>query len=51
MTRFNYIVTIHNKEDLIEQVVNGILIAAGENSHIYLVLDGCTDGTEAVIDG
>jgi len=51
VTRFNYIVTIHNKEDLIEQVVNGILIAAGENSHIYLVLDGCTDGTEAVIDG
>lgn len=50
MPRFNYIVTIHNKEDLIERVVNGILIAAGATSHIYLVLDGCTDGTEAVID-
>jgi glycosyltransferase involved in cell wall biosynthesis len=50
MPRFNYIVTIHNKEDLIEQVLTGILISAGENSHIYLVLDGCTDGTESVID-
>src|SRR4051812_23970551 len=50
MTRFNYIVTIHNKEDLIEKVVTGILICAGGNSHIYLVLDGCTDGTERVVD-
>ncbi len=50
MPRFNYIVTIHDKEDLIDRVINGILIAAGPNSHIYLVLDGCTDGTEAVID-
>lgn len=50
MPRFNYIVTIHNKEDLIEQVLTGILISARENSHIYLVLDGCTDGTESVID-
>lgn len=50
MTRFNYIVTVHNKEDLIERVLGAILVCAGENSHIYPVLDGCTDGTEAVID-
>ncbi len=50
MTRFNYVVTIHNKEDLIERVITGILLSAGENSHVYLVLDGCTDGTEAVVD-
>jgi hypothetical protein len=50
MTRFNYVVTIHNKEDLIERVIMGILLCAGENSHVYLVLDGCTDGTEAVVD-
>ena len=50
MKRFNYIVTIHNKEDLIERVIGGILLCAGENSHIYLVLDGCTDGTERVVD-
>jgi glycosyltransferase involved in cell wall biosynthesis len=48
--RFNYIVTIHNKEDLIEKVLTAILVTAGGNSHIYLVLDGCTDGTEAVVD-
>jgi glycosyltransferase involved in cell wall biosynthesis len=50
MPRFNYIVTIHNKEDLIEKVIIGILIGAGGNSHLYLVLDGCTDGTEEVVD-
>jgi hypothetical protein len=50
MTRFNYIVTIHNKEDLIERVLTGILFCAGAHSHVYLVLDGCTDGTERVID-
>jgi hypothetical protein len=50
MTRFNYIVTIHNKEDLIERVVARILLCAGDNSHVYLVLDGCTDGTEHIVD-
>lgn len=50
MPRFNYIVTIHNKEDLIERVVSSILMSAGANSHVYLVLDGCTDRTEAIID-
>lgn len=50
MKRFNYIVTIHDKEDLIERVIMGILMCAGENSHLYLVLDGCTDGTERVVD-
>jgi glycosyltransferase involved in cell wall biosynthesis len=50
MPRFNYIVTIHNREDLIERVLTAILISAGVHSHVYLVLDGCTDRTEAVID-
>jgi len=50
MPSFNYIVTIHNKEDLIERVLTGVLISAGANSRIYLVLDGCSDGTESVID-
>lgn len=48
--RFNYIITIHNKADLIGGVLDGILVAAGANSAIYPVLDGCTDNTEAVID-
>jgi GT2 family glycosyltransferase len=50
MPRYNYIVTIHNREDLIEEVLTSILISIGDNSHVYLVLDGCTDRTEAIID-
>jgi len=48
--RFNYIITIHNKEDLIKEVLTCALICSRENSHIYPVLDGCTDRTEAIID-
>lgn len=48
--RFNYIVTVHDKEDLIARVVGGLLYCAGNDSHVYLVLDGCTDGTERVVD-
>jgi glycosyltransferase involved in cell wall biosynthesis len=48
--RFNYIITIHNKEALIKEVINCLLICGRDNSHIYPVLDGCTDQTEAIID-
>jgi len=48
--RFNYIITIHNKEEMIEQVMTSVLACCHENSHVYPVLDGCTDGTETVID-
>lgn len=48
--RFNYIVTIHNKEDLIEKVLMCVLMCCRDNSHIYPVLDGCTDRTEVIID-
>ncbi len=48
--RFNYIITIHNKEDLIRDVLTSVLICCRDNSHIYPVLDGCTDGTEAIVD-
>lgn len=48
--RFNYIVTIHNKEDLIEQVLMCVLLCCRDNSHIYPVLDGCTDRTEEIVD-
>lgn len=51
MKRFNYIVTIHNKEDLIEKVVMSLLLCMRGNSHIYAVLDGCTDRTEQIVDG
>lgn len=48
--RFNYIITIHNKEDLIEKVLDGVISCCGENSHVYTVLDGCTDRTEEHVD-
>jgi glycosyltransferase involved in cell wall biosynthesis len=48
--RFNYIITIHNKQDLIKQVLEGVIASCRENSFIYPVIDGCTDNTEMVID-
>ena len=48
--RFNYIITIHNKENLIRRVLQGLLECAKENSFIYPVLDGCTDNTEKIVD-
>src|SRR3972149_2488814 len=50
MSRFNYIITIHNKENLIAQVIQCVLMCCRDNSHIYPVLDGCTDRTEEIID-
>lgn len=47
---FNYIITIHNKENLIAEVLNGVIKCAGNTSTIYPVLDGCTDRTEEIID-
>ena len=48
--KFNYIITIHNKEDLIEEVLKCVLMCCRDNSHIYPVLDGCTDDTERIVD-
>jgi len=47
---FNYIITIHNKEDLIEAVLNSVIKCCHNNSFIYPVLDGCTDKSEEIID-
>lgn len=48
--KFNYIITIHNKEELILKVLGGVKACCGLDSSIYAVLDGCTDGTEQKID-
>lgn len=48
--RFNYIITIHNKESLIERVLRSVMACAGDKSLIYCVLDGCTDSTEEIVD-
>lgn len=47
---FNYIITIHNKQDLIKKVLEGVVKSCGPDSVIYPVLDGCTDNTESIID-
>lgn len=47
---FNYIITIHNKEDLIHDVLVSVMLCCGPRSRIFPVLDGCTDNTEAIID-
>lgn len=51
MIKFNYIITIHNKEHLIAKVLNCVLMCCRDNSHVYLVLDGCIDNTEKIVDG
>ena len=48
--KFNYIITIYNKQDLIGEVLENVIKCCGANSHIYPVLDGCTDNSEKVID-
>ena len=45
---FNYIITIHNKEELLERVLAGVAKCAGPEAKIIPVLDGCTDGSEAI---
>lgn len=47
---FNYIITIHNKQDLIHDVLVSTLLCCGPQSKIYAVLDGCTDNTEHILD-
>jgi len=49
-TAFNYIITVHNKEILIKDVILSVISCMGENSTIYPILDGCTDCSEEIID-
>ena len=48
-----YIVTIHNKQDLIKKVLEGIVFSTKDSQYktnIVCVLDGCTDNSEKYID-
>lgn len=47
---FNYIITIHNKEKILEDVLNAIEVTASNTSKIYPVLDGCTDKSEEIVE-
>jgi GT2 family glycosyltransferase len=48
--QFNYIITIHNKEDLLERTLAGVAQCCSSSARIYPVLDGCTDGSERIVD-
>jgi glycosyltransferase involved in cell wall biosynthesis len=52
MAKSYYIITIHNKEDLLAQVLDGINACHDlkEPGEIIAVLDGCTDASEKVVD-
>jgi len=47
---FNYIITIHNKQDLIREVLLNVLQCMHADSTAVPVLDGCTDGSESIVD-
>lgn len=49
-TNFNYIVPIFNKEDILPQTLEGIESCASADSRIILVVDGCTDRSESIVD-
>ena len=44
------ILTVHNKERLLPLVLEGILCNTTGNAELVVVLDGCTDQSEVVID-
>jgi glycosyltransferase involved in cell wall biosynthesis len=45
---FNYVITVHNKEEVLDRVLAGVASCAGPQARIVCVLDGCTDGSEAI---
>jgi len=47
---FNYIVPIFNKEDILPYTLNGIEKVAQNGSNIILIVDGCTDNSEKIVD-
>ena len=47
---FNYIVPIYNKEDVLPLTLAGIERCASKDARIFTVIDGCTDGSERVVD-
>lgn len=48
--KFNYIVPIYNKEDILPSTLEGIERTSSPKSKIVLVVDGCTDRSEAIVN-
>lgn len=49
-TYFNYIVPIFNKEDILPLTLEGIEKCSSHENRIILVVDGCTDKSEQIVD-
>ena len=47
---FNYIIPIYNKEDILPMTLEGVDRCASKAARIYVIIDGCTDGSERVVD-
>ena len=43
------VLTVHNKEWLIDKVIEGIILNTTEPYELIVVIDGCTDNSEKVI--
>ena len=48
--RFNYIVPIFNKEDVLPKTLEGIERCARGDDRIFCIVDGCTDRSEDIVD-
>lgn len=49
--KFNYIIPIFNKEDVLPLTLESVEKCAGANSRIIMIVDGCTDKSESIVDG
>lgn len=47
---FNYIVPVFNKQDILPMTLNGLDKCASHESRILIVIDGCTDNSERIVD-
>lgn len=45
-----FILPVHNKENLIEQVLEGIVSSCSGDYHIVCILDGCTDKSDQIVN-
>ena len=48
--KFAYIVTIHNSEQHLVHVLQGIKNVKSETSEVFCCIDGCTDRSEEIVD-
>lgn len=47
---FNYIVPVFNKEDILPLTLEGLDNCTARESKIYIIIDGCTDNSEKIVD-